>query len=425
MKACTQCGAAANDGALKCPGCKAWLVAVGPPGATAPASAPQPAAPSWSPPASVTNAPAPVGAFQEQAPAYQGAPQAFPGHAPAYQEPTQTYQAAPPGHPAQAPAYQGAPQGHPAQAPEYQDAPQGFPGQAPAYQGPPQGHPAQAQAYQDAPQGFPGQAPAYQGAPQGYPAQAPAYQGSAQAYRDLAQASPDQPPAYQEQPQAYQSVALADGDLFPRRAAAPGPAPMAPTNSWQASTYPGAPAQPKGRLSLRGLPKITFDRERAKPFIIGGCALVVVIAGLWFFLGRGHSSHAPATAAHPKTAARPHGTAKQRAQANRAAQADLRNALTAEKVAYTDQGAYVGSPAAMRAIEGSVAWGTRLHLGVGDAVSRGDRQVVCLSETTRYGDRLSIGDIAAGPAAGTYGGTKPCPARPTAASVRGLGRKLG
>ena len=382
MKTCTQCGSGASDGALKCPSCKAWLVAVGPPGAPAPAPAAQPPAASWSPPAPNPNpASAPVGAYPGQAPAY-GEASAYPAQAPAY---------------AQTPAY--------GQAPAYGEAPAY--GQAPAYQG---------------------QAPASPAPAPAYPAQVPAF-GQAPAY-------PAQEPAYQGQAPAYQSVAVADGDLFPRPAAAPNPAATGSwgtqPGAWPGSTgaWPGEPEPRKGRLSLpafpKTLPKITWDRQRMLPFIAGGCAIVVVAMGLWFFVGRSHSSH-PAAATHPKTTVRPRPrpTAKQRAQANNAASNDLRNALTAEKVAYTDAGTYVGSPAAMHAIEPSLGWGTRLHVSVGDAASRGDRQVVCLSETTRYGDRLSIGDIAAGPFAGAYAGSRPCPARPTAATVARLGRKLG
>jgi hypothetical protein len=173
-----------------------------------------------------------------------------------------------------------------------------------------------------------------------------------------------------------------------------------------------------------------MDRRRAVPFLVAGCAIAVLAAGLWFVVGRGHSkSSAPPIVATrtkaPRATTTPHPSAAQRAQAAHAAQSDLRNAFTAEKVAYTDQEAYVASPAAMRAIEPSVAWGTRMHFTVGDAESRGDRGIVCLSETTRYGDTYSLADVALGTAAGTYLGRKPCPARLTTQSMVGFGSRLG
>jgi hypothetical protein len=151
------------------------------------------------------------------------------------------------------------------------------------------------------------------------------------------------------------------------------------------------------------------------PFIAGGCAIVVAIAGLWFFLGRSHSSHAPAKAAKTAAKPKPRGTAKQRAQANRAAQNDLRNALTAEKVVYVDNQTYEASPAALRRIEPTLAWGTRVKVKVGDASAPGDRSIVCISETTRYGQTWTVADVASGAVAGTYyWGRKACPARLTA-----------
>jgi hypothetical protein len=162
------------------------------------------------------------------------------------------------------------------------------------------------------------------------------------------------------------------------------------------------------------------------PFIAAGCAVVVVAAGLWFVAGRGHHTSTPKAHTHtPRPTAAPRPTAKQRAQATSVVQNDLKKALTAEKVAYIDQQAYVASPSAMRQVESSIAWGTRVHLAVGDAASPGDRGIVCLSETTRYGDTYSVADVAGGPATGTYLGKKPCPTRLTAQTVVGLGSKVG
>jgi hypothetical protein len=172
--------------------------------------------------------------------------------------------------------------------------------------------------------------------------------------------------------------------------------------------------------------------ERRGPALYAavGCAVVIVAAGLWFVLGRGHGTPANTTAAGthataPRTPAARRPTARQRAQATRGVENDLRTALTAEKVAYTDQQAYVASPAALRAIEPSIAWGTRMHVTVADAASPGDHNVVCLSEKTRYGNTYSVADVAAGPTAGTYLGSRPCPTPVTARSVTGIGPRVG
>src|SRR4249919_875357 len=109
--------------------------------------------------------------------------------------------------------------------------------------------------------------------------------------------------------------------------------------------------------------------------------------------------------------------ARQRAQ-DRAAQSDLRNGLTAEKTVYTDSQTYSTdtSTAGMKGIESSLNWGgantgkPALNVVVGDAVNAGDGGVVCLDQQSKSGKTFSIGDIAAGPSAGTYFGKVACPA---------------
>jgi hypothetical protein len=95
-------------------------------------------------------------------------------------------------------------------------------------------------------------------------------------------------------------------------------------------------------------------------------------------------------------------------------QVDLRNALTAEKVAYTDAMSYTDDLATLKKIEPALDWGRRLTVVVGDSsvVSHG---VVCLSETSN-GLTYTIGDVASGRGVGTYYGTTPCPKKLTAAS---------
>jgi type IV pilus assembly protein PilA len=114
--------------------------------------------------------------------------------------------------------------------------------------------------------------------------------------------------------------------------------------------------------------------------------------------------------------------ARQRAQ-DRAAQSDLRNGLTAEKTVYTDNQSYSNdtTTAGMKGIESSLDWGGKLTVVVGDAVTAGDKGVVCLSEASKSGKTFAIGDVAAGTSAGTYYGKAACPAAPTPANVSALG----
>jgi type II secretory pathway pseudopilin PulG len=94
--------------------------------------------------------------------------------------------------------------------------------------------------------------------------------------------------------------------------------------------------------------------------------------------------------------------ARERAQ-DGAAQSDLRNALTAEKTFYTDTQTYTDNTASLTAIEPSLPWnavgGPQVSVGGVDA---GDRNVVCLQETSKSGTTFSIADVAAGAWAGTY-----------------------
>jgi type IV pilus assembly protein PilA len=118
--------------------------------------------------------------------------------------------------------------------------------------------------------------------------------------------------------------------------------------------------------------------------------------------------------------------ARARAQ-DRAAQSDLRNGLTAEKTVYTDAQTYDATTANMKSIEASLNWNgatagkPALNVVVGDAVTAGDKGVVCLSEASKSGTTFSIGDVAAGPSAGTYFGKAACPAAPTPANISALG----
>ena len=108
---------------------------------------------------------------------------------------------------------------------------------------------------------------------------------------------------------------------------------------------------------------------------------------------------------------------------DRTAQSDLRNGLTAEKTAYTDSQTYSNdtSTAGMKGIESSLDWGGKLKVFVGNAVNPGDKGTVCLQEDSKSGKTFSIGDVAAGPSAGTYFGKAACPGTVDAAGVTALG----
>src|SRR5437879_819963 len=90
--------------------------------------------------------------------------------------------------------------------------------------------------------------------------------------------------------------------------------------------------------------------------------------------------------------------ARQRAQ-NRAAQSELRNALTNEKITYTDSQAYDANTTNMKALDPSLDWGGKLTVVVGNS-SIGTNDMVCVSETSKSGAVFSLADIALGPSAG-------------------------
>jgi type IV pilus assembly protein PilA len=114
---------------------------------------------------------------------------------------------------------------------------------------------------------------------------------------------------------------------------------------------------------------------------------------------------------------------------DRAAQSDLRNALTAEKVFYTDNQTYLDTSTAanitkLQGVEISTKWTattsatTRsLSAIVGDATATGDQGSVCLSEYSKSGTLFAIASVASGSTAGIYYGRAACPAAPTAANI--------
>jgi type IV pilus assembly protein PilA len=104
--------------------------------------------------------------------------------------------------------------------------------------------------------------------------------------------------------------------------------------------------------------------------------------------------------------------ARERA-ANRATQSDLRNGLVAERIVYTDTGAFYVSSAAVKQTEPSLGWGTKLFVQVGTNAAPDD--TVCLSEQSKSGTWFALGDITTtsltAATAGTYytkGAVDPC-----------------
>jgi type IV pilus assembly protein PilA len=82
-----------------------------------------------------------------------------------------------------------------------------------------------------------------------------------------------------------------------------------------------------------------------------------------------------------------------RTRANdRATQSDLRNGLTAEETVYTDSQKYYVNAAAVKAVEPTLAWGTKLLVQVGTNNDPGD--TVCLSELSQSGSWFAIGAVA-------------------------------
>ena len=97
--------------------------------------------------------------------------------------------------------------------------------------------------------------------------------------------------------------------------------------------------------------------------------------------------------------------ARERAQ-NRAAQSDIRNALTAEKVFYTDTEQYTDATNTniIKSIEPSLTYGAAASTTVvmADASVSGTVHAVCVAKLSKGGNSYSLLDIATGSAAGNY-----------------------
>ena len=84
------------------------------------------------------------------------------------------------------------------------------------------------------------------------------------------------------------------------------------------------------------------------------------------------------------------------------AQSDLLAGLTAENGVYGARGIYDANTADMHALDGTVDWGGKLTVVVGDAVNPGDGAVVCLHEASTSGKAFNIAEVAIGSHAGEY-----------------------
>ncbi|MGH9269029.1 MAG: type II secretion system protein [Acidimicrobiales bacterium] len=103
--------------------------------------------------------------------------------------------------------------------------------------------------------------------------------------------------------------------------------------------------------------------------------------------------------------------ARQRAQ-NRAAQSDIRNALAAEKVFYTDDEVYTQLVASLDAIEPQLTYNAgalpatdparMIWVNVRAGNVAGDLSAVCLSRQSASGTWFSLLDVAIGANAGTF-----------------------
>src|SRR5690349_2415671 len=102
--------------------------------------------------------------------------------------------------------------------------------------------------------------------------------------------------------------------------------------------------------------------------------------------------------------------ARERAQ-DRAAQSDIRNALTAEKVYYTDNQLYTSGAAGqatIKSIEPSLTYsGAGTQTAVGLATST-DNLAVCIDKKSAGGTTFAVIDVASGSGAGTFFAKEAC-----------------
>jgi hypothetical protein len=236
--------------------------------------------------------------------------------------------------------------------------------------------------------------------PAGAPAPAAAASAPAPAPRPL--------PTHLTEPAPPPIVAVStlDGDLLPRREA---PAPAAPPREMRDGDFLPATSY--------GPPSRTPREMPTRAFIAGGIAIVVLAAGAFFFFLRDANSSSPKPASKAKA---PKLSPIKARLADRTAESQLRNALTAEKVIFTDLQAYTSTIASLKQVEPSVRWGSQVRVVVAK------KTTVCLSQKSASGTTFAVADVAAaGPSAGTYYGPKPCPVPLTAASAAKLGHNFG
>jgi hypothetical protein len=220
-----------------------------------------------------------------------------------------------------------------------------------------------------------------------------------------ASASPPLPAHLAEpDPQPVVAVSTIDADLLPRREAPAPPAPPRQTldGDFLPPTNSGPPHRSRGEMPTRA-------------FVIGGVAILVLAACVFFFFVRDANSSSSHPARKPTT---PRINPIKARLADRVAESQLRTALTVEKVVYTDFQAYASTIASLKQLDHSVHWSSQVHVVVAH------KTTVCLSEKSASGTTFAVADVAVGPAAGTYYGPKPCPAPLTASSAAKLGHNF-
>jgi len=206
-------------------------------------------------------------------------------------------------------------------------------------------------------------------------------------------------------PQPIVAVGI-DGDLWSRREA-PAPAPVAPPRETREGDFLPAPNY--------GPPHRAPGEMPTRAFIVGGIVMVVLAVGAFFFFMRGTNSSS-SQPAHKAPA--PKLIPIKARIANRAAESQLRVALTAEMVVFTDFQSYSASVPNLKKVEPAVHWGTQVHIVVAN------KTTVCLSQKSASGTTFAVADVAEGPFGGTYYGPKPCPVPLTAASAAKLGHNF-
>ena len=108
--------------------------------------------------------------------------------------------------------------------------------------------------------------------------------------------------------------------------------------------------------------------------------------------------------------------ARQRAQ-DRAAQSDIRNALTAEKVYYTDTQVFTTDTVSIKSIEPSLTYSAGPTATAVGLSTSPDTLAVCIDKVSASSTKFSLIDVASGAGAGTYFAKQACGTAVSAANL--------